>query len=136
MQSGASRPRSVWCGAAELLAGSLEHFVDVVPVDQVFPERLEIGWSRVAVVDVIGMFPDIAAEDRFAAVHQRVLAVRRLGNDELAVLHRDPAPAGAKLGDAGLDEIFLGFGDAAEIAVDLGPKRARDFVAAALRLHP
>ena len=35
-----------------LLARRLEHLVDVVPVDQIFPERLEIVGPAVAVVDV------------------------------------------------------------------------------------
>src|ERR1700742_166665 len=82
--------------AKDLLARGLEHLVDVVPVDQVFPEALQIGRPRVAVVDVIGVFPDIAAEDRLAAVDQRVLAVCGLGDGELAVLDRDPAPTGAE----------------------------------------
>ena len=96
----------------------------------------EIIGPAVAIVDVVGVLPHIAAQDRRAAMHQRIFAVRRLGDDELAVLHRDPAPAGAELGDAGLGEIFLHLVEAAEVAVDLGLELAGDFVAAAVRLHP
>src|ERR1700744_730987 len=55
------------CCDARLLAGGLEHFFDIVPVDQAFPERLEVGRSRVAVVDVIGVLPHVAAQDRLGA---------------------------------------------------------------------
>ena len=47
------------------------------------------------------MLPDVDAEDRGRAMHQRVFAVGRLGDFELAVLHRQPGPAGAELADAG-----------------------------------
>src|SRR5690348_17241883 len=68
-----------------LAAGLAVELVDVVPVDQAIAERLEIVGTAVAVVDVVGMLPDVAAEDRRRAVHQRALAVRGLGDFELAV---------------------------------------------------
>src|SRR5260370_41890696 len=90
------------------VSGSLaEQFVDIVPVDQVIAERLQIVGTAVAVIDVVGMLPDVAAEDRGCAVDQRALAVRGLGDFELAVLDRQPAPAGAELTDAGGGEIGL-----------------------------
>src|SRR5580700_2738159 len=95
------------------------HFGDVVPVDETLEERLEIIGAPVAIVDVIGVLPHVAAEDGRGAVHQRVLAVWRLRDGELAVLDREPAPAGAELGDAGLDEIFLELGDRADVGGDL-----------------
>src|SRR5579862_5838512 len=82
------------------------------------------------------MLPHVAAEDGSAAVHQRVLAVWRLRDGELAVLDREPAPAGAELGDAGLDEIFLEFRDRADVGCDLLFELAGDLVAAAALLHP
>src|SRR5215471_19886023 len=82
------------------------------------------------------MLPNVAPEDRQRAVHQGTFAVRRLADDQLAFLDREPGPARPELGYAGLREIFLHLGDAAEIAVDLGLELAGNLVAAAVRLHP
>src|SRR5262249_48950000 len=76
------------------------------------------------------------AKDRGCTVHERVLTIGSLADDQLAVLHGDPGPAGAELRDASLSEVFLHLGDAAEIAVDLRLDLARDLVAPAIRLHP
>ncbi len=108
---------------------------DVVPVHQVLDERLEIVRAAVAVIDVVGVLPHIDAEDRGSAGDQRALAVRALGDDQLAVLHRQPGPAGAELGDAGLDEIFLELLHRADVLDDLLLELAGNG-AAAIRLHP
>src|SRR5690242_9036815 len=93
--------------ATGLLRRRREHLADVVPVHQVVEERLEVIGAPVAVIDVIGVLPYVAAEDRRGAVHQRVLAVRGLHDGELAVLDRDPGPAGTELRHPGLREVFL-----------------------------
>jgi hypothetical protein len=59
-------------------------------------ERLEVVGASVAIVNVVGMLPDVAAEDRLGAMHQRILTVRRLHHCDLAVLHRKPAPTRAE----------------------------------------
>src|SRR5262249_14889929 len=69
-----------------LLACVFVHLGDVVPVDEVLPERLQVVGPPVAIIDVIGMLPHVATEDRLAPVHQRVLAVGCLHHDDLAVL--------------------------------------------------
>src|SRR5204862_1339147 len=84
-----SRPRE-W--ARTLLHGRVQHLGRVFPIDQVIHERLEVIGPPVAIIDVVRMLPDIAAEDGLASLHQRVLAVRRLGYDDLAVLYCKPAP--------------------------------------------
>src|ERR1700719_888771 len=91
----------------------------MVPVDETLEERLEVIGAPVAIVDVVGVLPHVAAEDGSGAVNQRILAARRLRDGELAVLDREPAPAGAELGDTRLDEIFLELGDRADIGRDL-----------------
>src|SRR3954447_10893506 len=78
-----------------------EQLVDILPVHEMIDEGFQIIRTAVAIVDVVGVLPDVAAQDRDGAVHQRVLAVRRLGDFELAVLDLNPAPAGAELPDAG-----------------------------------
>src|SRR6478752_1004733 len=117
-------------------SGLREQLLDIFPVHEILDERLEIVGTAVAIVDVIGVLPDVAAEDRGRAVHQRALAVRRLGDLELAALDREPAPARAELADAGGDEIGLEFLEAAEVLVDLLFQLARQLGAAAIRLHP
>src|SRR5262245_7931149 len=99
-------------------------------------EGLQVIRTTVAVVDVVGVLPDVAAEDRGRAVHQRVFAVRRLGDLELATLDREPAPAGAELADACGGEIGLELLETAEVVVDLLLQPARQLAAAAVRLHP
>src|SRR6266536_4968434 len=99
-------------------------------------ERLQIVRAAVAIVDVVGMLPDVAAEDRGGAMDQRAFAVRRLGDFELAVLDLQPAPAGAELADARGGEIGLELLEPAEILVDLLFQTSGQFAAAAVRLHP
>src|SRR5512147_2058622 len=113
-----------------------EQRLDVFPIDEVLDERLQVVGTAVAVVDVVGVLPDIAAEDRHAAMHQRAFAVRRLHDFELAALHGEPAPARAELADARGDEIVLELGVAAEIGLDLRIELAGQLLAATIRLHP
>src|SRR5262245_2615049 len=82
-----------------------EHFFDMVPVDEIVDEGLEIFRPQIPVVEIIAMLPYIDAENRLGAVHQRVLAIGRLHDLELAVAGHDPRPARAELGDTGIDEI-------------------------------
>src|SRR3954469_19224849 len=117
-------------------SGLVEQGLDVFPVHEVLDKRLQIVGTAVAVVDVVGVLPDVAAEDRGGAVHQRILAVRGLGNLELAVLDLEPAPAGAELADAGRLEVRLELLEAAEVLVDLFLDLARQLGAAAIGLHP
>src|SRR5829696_6238315 len=105
-----------------------EHLVNVFPVDQAIAESLQIVGTAVAIVDVVGVLPDVAAEDRRGAVDQRAFAVRGLGDFELAVLDRQPAPAGG--------EISLELLETAEVFGDLLFQTAGQLAAAAIRLHP
>ena len=70
-------------------------------------EGFEIIGPAVAVIDVVRVLPDVAAQDRLAAVHEGAFAVRGLRDHDLAVLDREPAPARPKLRDTGLDEVLL-----------------------------
>src|SRR4029078_10519938 len=92
---------------AGALTRRLIHFGDIVPIDQIADERLEIVGTTVAVIDVVTVLPDIAAEDRPRAVHQRAFAVRRFHDLDLAEANCKPAPSGTELCDAGLDEVLL-----------------------------
>src|ERR1700726_2673403 len=104
---------------ARSVSGLREQLVDIFPVNEVIDKRLQIVRPAIAIIDVIGMLPDVDAEDRRGAMHQRVFAVGRLGDFELAVLHRQPGPAGAELADAGGGEIGLELVQSAEVLDDL-----------------
>src|SRR5450631_4504160 len=119
-------------GMTALASNLAEQLVDIFPVHQMLDKRLEIIRTAVAIIDVVGMLPDVAAEDRRAAMHQRAFAVGGLGDFELAVLHREPAPAGAELADAGGGEIGLEFLEATEILGDLLFQTAGQLAAAAM----
>src|SRR5450631_362532 len=144
MTSSASNPESRDSGSdpsdhpgmTELTSGFREQLVDILPVHQMIDKRLQIIRTAIAIIDVVGVLPDIDAEDRRGAVHQRILAVRRLGDFELAVLHRQPGPARTELANAGGGEIGLEFLQPAEVLGDFLFQAAGQFVAAAIRLHP
>src|SRR6185437_4071560 len=82
------------------------------------------------------MFPYVAAENGRCPVNERIFTIRRLAHDQLAVLDGDPGPTGTELRHARLREILFHFCNSAEVAVDLGLEFGRDFVAAAIWLHP
>src|SRR5262245_26858008 len=91
---GAARTRSFQTLAiAALLRGEGKHLLDMLPIDQIVEPCLEIFRPEISIVDVISVLPDVAAKQRPAAVNERVLAVRGLGDLELAVLRCKPAPA-------------------------------------------
>src|SRR5882757_8093576 len=120
----------------QLLHRRVVHLRDVFPIHEMIHDGLKIVRPSIAIIDVVGVLPHVAAEDRLAAVHQRVLAVRGLGDDDLAVLDGEPGPARAKLRDAGLNEILFHFRDRPKIGNDLLLQIAGNLVAAAIRLHP
>src|ERR1700758_1263594 len=68
--------------AARLFHRRVIHLGDVLPIDHMVHESLEVVRPPVAVIDVVGVLPHVAAEDRLAAVHQRVLAVGGLGDGD------------------------------------------------------
>src|SRR6201996_356361 len=117
-------------------SGLFEQLLDIFPVHEMVDKRLEIIGAAVAIVDVVGMLPDIAAEDRRRAMDQRAFTIRGLGDFQLAVLDRKPAPARAELADTGSGEIGLELVETAEILGDLLFELAGQLAAAAVRLHP
>jgi hypothetical protein len=64
--------------AASSLHGSIKHLGHVLPIDQMVHESLEVVGAPIAVIDIVGVLPNVTTKDRPAVVHQRILAVRRL----------------------------------------------------------
>src|SRR6516165_11950096 len=131
-----ARHDAVRMRAARLFHRRVIHLGDVLPIDQMVDEGLEVVRPPVAVVDVVGVLPHVAAEDQLAAVHQWVLAVGGLGDGDLAILDRQPGPTRPELRDAGLNKVFLHLGDGAEVGDDLFFEIAGKLVAAAIGFHP
>ena len=80
---------------------------DKIPVNQI-PERLDILRARIAVVDVVRVFPHVASHQRLIRAGQRGGGAGGVDNMYRAVgLLGEPGPAGTKVADAGLGEFFL-----------------------------
>src|SRR5690606_27892966 len=107
--------------AAEAAAGGTSGSVvggHEVPVHQV-PEGLDVLRTHVAVVDVVGVFPDVAGQQRGVAAGHRVAGADGAGQSQGAVgLLHQPGPAGAEGADGDLGELFLELVEGAEGGVD------------------
>jgi hypothetical protein len=70
-----------------------------LPVDQV-PERFQVLRAGVAVVDVVGVLPDVDGQQRRDALRQRAAGVAGVvdGHGAVGLLHQ-PGPAGAEVVD-------------------------------------
>src|SRR3981189_2889742 len=87
---------------------------DLAPVHGI-PPRLEVIRTAVLVVEIIGMLPDVIAEQCTLAVHDRLVLVGADLDRELAVLaDGDEHPARAELPSARGVEVGLEFFHAAE----------------------
>src|SRR5687768_16662626 len=81
-------------GAPPLAAQILRH---EIPIDDI-PERLNIRGPRIAVIDVIGVFPHIESQDGRFAISNRAARIGRGFNGEVAAaVFRDPGPTRAEL---------------------------------------
>src|ERR1039458_7737576 len=110
-----------------------EALVDFVPVDDV-PPGGEVVWPAVVVFQVVGVLPDIVAEDGVEAVGEGRVLVGGGDDGELAGLEDEPAPAGAELLGGGFVEELLEALEVAEVGLDLGGDVAMR-LAAAFGLH-
>src|SRR5271163_2574891 len=77
----------------------------------------EIG-APILVVEIVGVLPDIAGQERRLATGDRVDRVRGLDHFELAGIENQPGPAAAELRGRGFFERGSEFIEAAEIVLD------------------
>ena len=128
-------PRTVRANPRAVKAGRLAQIgVGEIPVHQVGEVGLDPLGAGVAVVDVVGVFPDIQGQDRLLTLGQRAFGVGGLDHLELASVQDQPRPAGAELGGRRGGEFGLEGIKAAEVLGDLrGDLAGRG--AAALGLH-
>src|SRR2546428_12787293 len=111
---GGSRPRD---GSLPGLA-LCQVLRDKVPVDQMVEEGLDEIGPPVLKVQIIGVLPHVAGEQRGRAFGERVYRVGGARDLELAAVSDEPGPAAAELADGRRLEIILELGQAAEIAID------------------
>jgi hypothetical protein len=105
---------------------------DEVPVD-LAPDRFEVLRAGVAVVDVVGVLPDVDGEQRGLAFGERGAGVGGVQQVDTAVGVLDqPGPAGAEVGSGGLAEGLLELVEGAELGVD-GVGQGAAGLAAAVR---
>lgn len=98
------------------LAG--EVLSDELPVDQV-PERFHVFRARVAVVDVIGVFPHVAGQQRLLVAGAGASSVAGAGQGQAAVgFFHQPSPTGTKGADGALGEFFLERSERTELSVN------------------
>ena len=109
------------------IASSFQVLGDEVPVRQL-PEGLDVLWPRVAAVDVVGMFPDIAGQQGFVLGRQRGARVAGRPQLKSSVRHlNEPSPAGAEQADGGFGKLFLELLEGPEVLLDALEQRAGRF---------
>src|SRR5258708_29322178 len=85
-------------------------FGNFIPVDDL-PEGAKIVGAFVLIFQIIGVFPNVDAQDRsalyFGYIHQWVVLVGGGRDLQLSVLYDQPCPAAAETADAGGIELFF-----------------------------
>src|SRR5436853_1926023 len=94
-------------------ARGVEALRHLVPVDDV-PPRLEVVRALVLVLEVVGVLPDVDADQRRLARRDRRVLVGRAGDHEPRPVVHEPRPAAAELADARGVHLLLQLVEAAE----------------------
>src|SRR5262245_52660952 len=86
---------------------------DGVPIDHI-PKGSDVIRPTVLILQIVGMFPNVEAEDRLIAAaassgsHDRAILVRGAFNDELArLVDGEPSPAAAEARGSSFGEVFF-----------------------------
>src|ERR1700680_2530566 len=77
------------------LYGDLRH---ILPVHQIIDEGLEVVRPAVAIVDVVGVLPYVAAEYRLGTMHQLISPLWRLHHNNLSTLGPTPTTSPTRTG--------------------------------------
>src|SRR6185437_9951456 len=116
-------------GARSATLGQI--FGNEFPVHEVIEEGLHEVGAAVLEVEIVGVLPYIAGEERGLALRHRVDRVGRLGDFEAAAVTYQPRPAAAELGRRCLLELLLELVEPAEALLDRLLHLARRLPAAA-----
>src|SRR5688572_16328520 len=88
--------------------------LDELPVHQA-PERLDVVRTGVAVIDVIGVLPDVTGQQRRLPGLQRRIGIRGAEHFQRSALAEcEPRPSRSKTAFRGLRELFLEFAERPE----------------------
>src|SRR5437667_220095 len=110
---------------AHPLFRAFETFLYFLPVHYI-PPCFQIVGADIFVLQVVGMLPDIIAHDGIVALHQRIILIGGAGDFQLSRRGADqPRPSAAEALEAGIVELVLEFGKAAEGLFNGISQRAR-----------
>jgi hypothetical protein len=100
-------------------------FLGELPVEALLEHGLHIALALIAVVDVVGVLPDVHGQQATHAVRHRRVRVGGGDDLQLSVLVDEPRPAAAELTSGGgaelLEEALIG----AEVALEAPAQRRR-----------
>ena len=103
---------------------ALVTLVDFFPVHHI-PPGLQILGTAVVVLEIVGVLPDVVAENGMESLRYRAVLVRRGENLHFALgVASQPDPSAAKLARAGGVEFFLKSLEVAESLLDYVGDRA------------
>jgi hypothetical protein len=74
-----------------LLLGSSVQFRNLIPVDNI-PESIHVACAGILVIEVVGMFPNIQAEDGRLTIHKRSVLAGRQRWQARNYLYAQPEP--------------------------------------------
>ena len=83
----------------------LEIFGNKFPVDDSI-EVLEVGGSGIAVINVIGVFPNIHGEERDVVVGEWVASIGGIEDGNFVILLGEPGPSWTEIGNSLSWKIF------------------------------
>ena len=99
-----------------------------LPVDDL-PNGLHMVGATIEIVDVVGMFPHVDAQQRRLIIAQRIAGIALFANDQTAILLlSQPCPSRAKERESGLCELLFKGVEAAKIAINQFEQRARGLI--------
>src|SRR3954465_10004168 len=95
-------PRSNYVPGTDL---RIEVLLGEFPVEALFDQRLDVFLALVAVIDVVGVLPDVDGEQALDAARQGGVGIAGRDDVELALLADEPGPARSELAVRGGGEL-------------------------------
>lgn len=108
----------LWFGDVHFRSQPLHSLCYNVPVDKV-PQLVQVVGTAVLVVDVVGMFPNVEAEQRLQPPTQRIAGIGLLGDVQFAFgIGGQPGPSRSEECRGSLVKFFLEIFEASKVALD------------------
>lgn len=90
------------------------------PIDEIGRERIDVLRSEIAIVDIVGVLPHVAGQQRSVALGQQRVGIPGLGHGKLIAIEHRPGPAAAELCDTGRPREVEIIGHVGGAVVDIG----------------